>query len=93
MGNHVGEKYRRKLFDIMNERVTQYRRYADLHQHFQKKHLDWVADVSSQNTSLSARLTSINNAINNSIVNSGWVKGTKRYAMNVIQSLVGKRRK
>lgn len=91
VGNHVGERYRRKLFDLMNERATQYRRYADSHQHLLKKHLDWVEDVSSKNTSLNAQLTSLNNAIKASIMNRPlWRHKSIRYAINALRSYIGK---
>lgn len=47
VGNLVGEAYRWKLLDLMNERAKQYRCYVDLHKHFEKKHLNWVAEVST----------------------------------------------
>ena len=38
VGNFVGEGYRRKFLDLIKERATQYRRYADMHVHIQENH-------------------------------------------------------
>jgi len=81
VGNFVGEQYRHKLFDLMEERAKQYRHYADIHAHVQQKHFTLLENMRSETTALRSQLAA----------RGRYMKGT-RCVIHAISSFLGRNR-